>query len=479
MAFGGGTADSNIVFTSYYDDYYGGDTNADSNNTVAGGRYNSSNSDWSGINIDYQALNSLCKFKNVIIKHAYKGISMFSKNPTISNSIFRNNNTAIYIDGASKPPINHCDFLSNGMAVNNVAQTFNVDATNCWWGENSGPTHASNPNGMGDAISDSVNYTPFRSLDAENPIMGDVSLNGLVQAYDAALVLQKSVNILSLNSIQSKVADVSGSSGITAFDGSLILQYLVDKIQTFPAEELYKTNRTPIPAYASLNIENKTTMANDTLVIPIHINKVDLAQSIDLQIQYDNSLLRAFQIKNGSFAQGLSFNQNIDASNGKLYISLASVDNLNKDGDFIYITFITNSVNANSVKTKLNVTKFLANETDMKTEVSGGEITINSAKSGIENISNLFVDKVYPNPSSNGINIPIALSKYESKVNISVFSTIGTLVYSKSISNINTGLNVFSWDGKSIEGNELASGTYFICVSTDSEKNMQKLMITK
>jgi hypothetical protein len=31
MALGGGTADSNIVFTSYYDDYYGGDTNADSN----------------------------------------------------------------------------------------------------------------------------------------------------------------------------------------------------------------------------------------------------------------------------------------------------------------------------------------------------------------------------------------------------------------------------------------------------------------
>ncbi|NDC29709.1 MAG: T9SS C-terminal target domain-containing protein [Bacteroidetes bacterium] len=479
MALGGSTADSNIVFTSYYDDYYGGDTNADSNNTAAGGRFYTSNADWSGINIDYQALNSLCKFKNVIIKHADKGISMFSKNPIISNSIFRNNNTAISIDGASKPTINHCDFLSNGMAVNNVAKTFNIDASNCWWGENSGPTHASNPSGMGDAISDSVNYTPFRSIDAENPIMGDVSLNGLVQAYDAALVLQKSVNIISLNSIQSKVADVSGSSGITAFDGSLILQYLVDKIQTFPAEELFKTNRTPIPGYASLNIENKTAMANDTFVIPIHINKVDLAQSIDLQIQYDNTLLRALQIKNGSFAQGLSFNQNIDAYNGKLYISLASIDNLNKEGDFIYISFVSNSINANSIKTKLNVTKFLANETDMKTEVSGGEITINSAKSGIENISNLFVDKVYPNPSTNVVNIPITLSKYESKVNISVFSTIGTLVYSKSISNLNSGLNVFNWDGKSIDGNEIASGTYFICVSTDSEKSMQKLMITK
>jgi hypothetical protein len=124
----------------------------------------------------------LCKFKNVIIKHANNGISMFSKNPSISNSIFRNNSTAISIDGASKPVINHCDFLSNGMAINNLAKTFNIDATNCWWGENSGPTHPTNPNGMGDIISDSVNYTPFRSIDAENPIMGDVSLNGLASS---------------------------------------------------------------------------------------------------------------------------------------------------------------------------------------------------------------------------------------------------------------------------------------------------------
>jgi flagellar hook assembly protein FlgD len=96
----------------------------------------------------------------------------------------------------------------------------------------------------------------------------------------------------------------------------------------------------------------------------------------------------------------------------------------------------------------LKIVKFLANETDMKTEVLGGEITINSNTSGIQNSNNLHVDKVYPNPSSGGVNIPIALSKYESKVNISVFSTIGTLVYSKSISDLNSGLNVFNWDGK-------------------------------
>jgi hypothetical protein len=75
------------------------------------------------------------------------------------------------------------------------------------------------------------------------------------------------------------------------------LQYLVDKIQTFPAEELFKNNRTPIPAYASINIENKNTNANDTIIIPVHIDKVDLAQSIDLQIQYDKTLLKALRIK--------------------------------------------------------------------------------------------------------------------------------------------------------------------------------------
>ena len=36
-----------------------------------------------------------------------------------------------------------------------------VNATNNWWGDPSGPAHASNPSGLGDAVSDNVDYDPW------------------------------------------------------------------------------------------------------------------------------------------------------------------------------------------------------------------------------------------------------------------------------------------------------------------------------
>lgn len=39
--------------------------------------------------------------------------------------------------------------------------TGTLDAVNNWWGDASGPTHAGNPGGSGDAVSDNVDYDPW------------------------------------------------------------------------------------------------------------------------------------------------------------------------------------------------------------------------------------------------------------------------------------------------------------------------------
>jgi len=39
--------------------------------------------------------------------------------------------------------------------------SINFDARNNYWGSSTGPTHASNPGGTGDAITDHVSYAPF------------------------------------------------------------------------------------------------------------------------------------------------------------------------------------------------------------------------------------------------------------------------------------------------------------------------------
>ena len=108
----------------------------------------------------------------------------------------------------------------------------------------SGPTDASavadlcgigSNAGLGDDVTNNVDYVPFATSGILNPLLGDFSLNGQVLAFDASLVLQFSVSAIPLNDLQKLNADVSGLGGITAFDASLILQYAAGLIPAFPA----------------------------------------------------------------------------------------------------------------------------------------------------------------------------------------------------------------------------------------------------
>ena len=42
-----------------------------------------------------------------------------------------------------------------------------VDAADCWWGSGTGPTHASNPDGTGDVVSDNVQFDPWKSVSSD------------------------------------------------------------------------------------------------------------------------------------------------------------------------------------------------------------------------------------------------------------------------------------------------------------------------
>ncbi|MBC8229936.1 T9SS type A sorting domain-containing protein [bacterium] len=65
---------------------------------------------------------------------------------------------------------------------------------------------------------------------------GDVSGNGEVTAYDASLVLQYVVGLTDLSVEQQLAADVTDDDTITALDAALILQYTVGLITQFPVQ---------------------------------------------------------------------------------------------------------------------------------------------------------------------------------------------------------------------------------------------------
>ncbi|MFA6261868.1 MAG: right-handed parallel beta-helix repeat-containing protein [Bacteroidia bacterium] len=470
IAEGGFTADSIIVFTVITDDFYGGDTNADSNDT----KPSIYNQNWEGIIINNQAINTLCRFKNVVVNHANYGLNVTSKSPSVSNSLFSWNQEGLHLTGASNPVVSNCDFMNNyNYGINNVDKSFTINAENCWWNENNGPTHSSNPGGTGDKVSDEVDYNPFRIIDAQNPVMGDVSLNGKVQAYDAALILQKAVSIITFNEIQTRVGDVSGSAGITAFDASLVLQFVVDRIHSFPAEELFKTGLTP--AFASLKIENKSVKAGELFIVPVHVYDVDQAMSLDLHLQYDNRLLELIEWKSGAYTAGLNLLASSDVAGGNLMFALASANYLENKGDLVFVTFRVKSDVTQSAVTAISINRFLANENNRIQEVSGGLVSIEATTTGIGgSISNSAILKPYPNPFVHVLNIPLMTTSENNPVAVEIYALNGKLIQRWQYSALTIPTAVV-WDARNMDGITVPNGTYLIRILTGNSSIVHRV----
>lgn len=81
------------------------------------------------------------------------------------------------------------------------------------------------------------------SFELQRLLYGDIDLNGVVESFDASLVLQYFVQMepqgvpLPWAGWLLEKADVDGNGAVEAYDASLILMYAVDLIDIFPVEE--------------------------------------------------------------------------------------------------------------------------------------------------------------------------------------------------------------------------------------------------
>lgn len=236
--------DSLIVFTSYRDDFYGGDSNRDGSLTAPAA------SDWGYVTIEGTAIDPQVQFRNCVFRYggsgtSYGALRCVNSSPTVDSTLFAYNHVGISVEGSSNPVVRGCSIYGNTYyGINNSGAAFCVNAEGNWWGAASGPNDASaaadlcllgSNAGAGDVVSNNVDYVPFATSGIQNPLLGDVSLNGQVLAYDASLVLQYTVAAIGLSPLQLLVGDVSGAAGVTAFDASLILQYVAGVIKAFPA----------------------------------------------------------------------------------------------------------------------------------------------------------------------------------------------------------------------------------------------------
>jgi hypothetical protein len=162
-----GDATEKVIFTSFKDDNYGGDTNGDQANSVPAA------GDWRGIYFNGAGAETdmgwaVVSYGGLGVNPAMRveGCSLNLQNCIIHSSLGR----GIRVSTTGQLVIQTSDIYSNAYGLENLSTINTVDARNCWWGSPSGPYHATtNPAGQGNQVSNMVNYSPWLERSIDNP----------------------------------------------------------------------------------------------------------------------------------------------------------------------------------------------------------------------------------------------------------------------------------------------------------------------
>lgn len=379
-----GTANRKVVFTSWRDDTYGGDSNRDSTATAPG------RSSWTYLYLNDNQ-NNQSRIRHAIVRYSNYGLYLRNNTAQIDSSSFSNSGNGIYIESGS-PVIRGNDIHTNvrgiyaqnygGGTVINLNNIWNNDeglyntnngplnATNNYWGSETGPLVTNgpdlNPGGQGNRInvpSGSVNYRPF--LVARTGIqIGDVTRNGTISAFDASTVLQSLVDLVTLDAGQQAAADVTGDGTISAVDASYILQYVVGRITGFPG-----LGKTPAADLASA-FRYEAVESGSMLDVRISLNSPIGILGTELHLGYPADLISGVEVLSAEASSDWTIQRN--SQSGTLKLAYAGTSPVT-EGDLIHLRFTLRD-GVQGVARQIQPTRFKLNETDL-TEVIGSHAT--------------------------------------------------------------------------------------------------------
>ena len=484
LAKGGGTTDSTIVFTADRDDFYGGDTYNDGDANLPNNNY------WRGINFSNESIDENCILENCILKNAsnyyyypyepyydpyrYAAVTLDNSSPTIKNCLFESNYYGIISRNTSLPKITNCDFVGTdptyGYGVWNQTATNTVTAEGCWWNHNTGPRHSSNPGGLGERVSDYVDFTPF-ALQLAKPILGDVSMNGEVKPYDASLVLQHTVSAIVLTAKQQSVADVSGNAIISSYDASLILQYSVGLISRFDPEPLNPKSAT-ISEFASISFPDLISEpVKKTFEIPLTVSTAQGIKALDMKYLINQNHVKFIRLNKDKLPAGISIETGFNAQKGEIIISMASAYDLNLISQpmLLEFEFIDTAIS----ESQFNLTSVMANDHILIDNQGYATISSKSAVTGADFQSRLSGPVVFTDQYA--VHAKFDLSTSNQELFIQIVDLTGRVLYKQTVKNLGSGLQYF--DLLYTDFDRPNRGIYILNLRTDDFSYSKKLLI--
>ncbi len=489
--FAEGSADSKIIFTSWKDDSFGGDSNEDSTNSVPG------SNDWQSIRFEDGSENSL--LKNAAARYGrhnfrirnnnsgmvidstsssfarYSGFKIRSGDPVISSAEIHHNSTGVRIQRSAQPQIRLSNIFKNSNYGLHSSSSEQVDATDNYWGHESGPlvTDDRDPNlsGEGNEIrmdDGFVDYRPFLK-DRSGILLGDVSTTGTISSFDAALILQYLVDKRSLSDRQKRSANVDGDTTITAMDASYILQYVVDLISAFPGQG----KAVPGEKIAD-DIRFETESGDGWQELKIEYNGETSPFASELALSYQSGMVDTITSKSSMLNK--DFTQTENLKDGTYKLAMAHSSPPKDNGTVIHLRIHLKDGVEKDDQSLFSLEKFGFNQYDLTGHFD--EVVTSIASEMTETPDKFKLESNYPNPFNPATKITYQVP-VKSDVTITLYNALGRQVTTLVDKTQKPGRYTAEWNARN-----RASGVYLYRISASGPdgrhfEETRKMMLVK
>jgi hypothetical protein len=258
---------------------------------------------------------------------------------------------------------------------------------------------------------------------------------------------------------------------ITSYDASLILQYSVGLISRFDPEP-GGTKSATISDYATISFPDLISEPfKKTFEIPLTVSTFKGIKALDMKYSINQSHVKFIRVNKEKLPAGIAIEAGFNSGNGEITISMASAYDLELINKQLILEF--EFIDSNLSESQFNLTSAMANDYILTEDLGYATISSKSGVTGSDNQSRLTEPVVYTDQYA--IHAKLELSKSNQDLFIQVVDLTGRILYKRNVKNLSSGLQYF--DLLYSDFDRPNKGIYILNLRTDDFSYSKKLLI--
>jgi len=300
------------------------------------------------------------------------------------------------------------------------------------------------------------------------PEYGDVDENGLIQAYDASLILKHVIGLDILYCQGLANADVTDNGSVSALDASVILQYGVGLITSLPYDT---TEYGDLTAKGDFTMTESQMITNTSIEVPVFLSNGNNILSFEGCITYDTQYMELSEINWPTL--GSEFTVISTETDGLFRFAGAGSLPDGSEGTFIRAIFTINEPLGNNT-TEVVLQSLRLNEEDVKSNLAK---TTLSAAVGIQSSiilpTEFSINQNHPNPFNPVTNFKYAIPQ-KSDVKLNIYNVQGQIIETLVNQTQEQGSYKVTWDASGH-----SAGVYLYRITAGQFTDVKKCILLK